>query len=132
MSVLYPDLDFTNYPGTLDNIELKSNITNSTDAQLVQQIQTAIIAGDFSNASAIINANPQLNGKIFNANDYNQIRDAILALERFYKNDINLYLETSSNSLNVFSLHVDLLYLPVSPGIRLSENSKTFVLSVTA
>lgn len=43
MSVLYPDLDFTNYPGTLDNIELKSNITNSTDAQLVQQIQTAIL-----------------------------------------------------------------------------------------
>ena len=92
MSVLYPDLDFTNYPGTLDNIELKSNITNSTDAQLVQQIQTAIIAGDFSNASAIINANPQLNGKIFNANDYNQIRDAILALERFYKNDIYNYI----------------------------------------
>ena len=24
MSVLYPDLDFTNYPGELDNIQLKS------------------------------------------------------------------------------------------------------------
>lgn len=92
MSALYPDLDFTNYPGQLDNIQLKSNITNATDAQLVQQIQTAILAGDFSNASAIINANPQLNGKIFNANDYNQMRDAILALERFYNNDIYNYI----------------------------------------
>ena len=92
MSVLYPDLDFTNYPGELDNIQLKSNITNSTDAQLVAQIQASIIAGDFSNASAILNANPQLNGKIFNANDYNQIRDAILALERFYNNDIYNYI----------------------------------------
>lgn len=92
MSALYPDLDFTNYPGELDNIQLKSNITNSTDAQLVSQIQTAILAGDFSNASAILNANPQLNGKIFNANDYNQIRDAILALERFYNNDIYNYI----------------------------------------
>lgn len=92
MSALYPDLDFTNYPGQLDNISLKSNITNATDAQLVQQIQASIIAGDFSNASAIINANPQLNGKIFNANDYNQIRDAILALERFYDNDIYNYI----------------------------------------
>lgn len=92
MSALYPDLDFTNYPGELDDISLKSNITNATDAQLVQQIQTAILAGDFANAAAIINVNPQLNGKIFSANDYNQMRDAILALERFYKNDIYNYI----------------------------------------
>ena len=92
MSALYPDLDFTTFPNALDNIELKSNITNSTDAQLVNQIQNAIIAGDFSNAAAILNVNPQLNGKIFNANDYNQVRDAILALERFYKNDISIYI----------------------------------------
>ena len=70
MSVLYPDLDFTTFPNALDNISLKSNITNTTDAQLVGQIQNAILAGDFSNAAAILNANPQLNGKIFNANDY--------------------------------------------------------------
>lgn len=92
MSALYPDLDFTNYPGELDNITLKSNITNATDAQLVSQIQASILAGDFANASAILNANPQLNGKIFNANDYNQIRDAILALERFYNSDIKNYI----------------------------------------
>lgn len=92
MSALYPDLDFTNYPGELDNITLKSNITNATDAQLVAQIQASILAGDFANASAILNANPQLNGKIFNANDYNRIRDAILALERFYNSDIKNYI----------------------------------------
>ena len=93
MSILYPDLDFTVYPGSLDNISLKSNITNTTDAQLVEQIQASIVAGDFVNASAILTANPQLNGKLFAANDYNQIRDAILALERFYKNDIYNYLQ---------------------------------------
>lgn len=92
MSTLYPDLDFTNYPGQLDNIQLKSNITNATDAQLVSQIQASILAGDFANAAALLNVNPQLNGKIFNANDYNQIRDALLALERFYKNDIYNYI----------------------------------------
>ena len=92
MSALYPDLDFTNYPGSLDNIALKSNITNSTDAQLVNQIQTAIIAGDFSTATIILNTYPYLSGKIFNANDYNQIRDALIALERFYKNDIYNYI----------------------------------------
>ena len=92
MSALYPDLDFTNYPGELDNLELKSNITSTTDAQLVSQIQNSILAGDFANASAILNANPYLNGKIFNANDYNQMRDAILALERFYDEDIYNYI----------------------------------------
>lgn len=92
MSALYPDLDFTNYPGTLDDFTLKSNITNTTDAQLVAQIQASILSGDFANASAILNANPQLNGKIFSAADYNQIRDAILALERFYNSDIKNYI----------------------------------------
>lgn len=91
MSTLYQDLAFTNFPGALDNISLKSNITNATDASLVSQIQTAIIAGDFITASSLLNANPQLNGKIFNSNDYNTLRDAILALERFYTNDISLY-----------------------------------------
>ena len=107
MSILYPDLDFTVYPGSLDNISLKSNITNTTDAQLVEQIQASIVAGDFVNASAILTANPQLNGKLFAANDYNQIRDAILALERFYKNDIyNYILEKQTeweNKVNTFS-----------------------------
>lgn len=93
MSTLYQDLDFTNFPNALDNIQLKSNITNSTDAQLVERIQSSIVIGDFSTAASILAANPQLNGKIFNANDYNQIRDAILALERFYKNDINNYIQ---------------------------------------
>lgn len=92
MSALYPDLDFTNYPGSLDDFTLKSNITNTTDAQLVAQIQASILSGDFANASAILNANPQLNGKIFSAADYNQIRDAILALERFYNSDIKNYI----------------------------------------
>lgn len=98
MSVLYPDLDFTVYPGQLDNIELKSNIANATDAQLVAQIQASIVAGDFVNASAILNANPQLNGKIFSAVDFNQIRDAILALERFYNNDIKNYISEKQAS----------------------------------
>lgn len=92
MSALYPDLDFTNYPGALDDFTLKSNITNTTDAQLVAQIQASILSGDFANASAILNANPQLNGKIFSVIDYNQIRDAILALERFYNSDIKNYI----------------------------------------
>lgn len=97
MSTLYPDLNFTNYPGSLDNISLKSNITNTTDAQLVEQIQSAILSGNFALAASILNSNPQLNGKIFTANDYNQIRDAVLALERFYKNDITSYIQTKQS-----------------------------------
>lgn len=92
MSTLYPDLNFTNFPNSLDNIALKSNITNATDSALVNQIQSAIISGDFITASNLLNNNPQLNGKIFTANDYNTLRDAILALENFYKNDISIYI----------------------------------------
>lgn len=97
MSTLYPDLSFTNYPNSLDNIALKSNITNSTDAGLVEQIQNYILAGNFSGAANILNTNSQLNGKIFNANDFNTLRDAILALERFYTNDVSLYVKNKQN-----------------------------------
>ena len=100
MSVLYPDLSFTNFPNTLDNIILKSNITNAMDAKLVEKIQEAIISGDFILASTILNSNPHLNGKIFSANDYNQIRDAILALERFYKDDIKNYVVQKQTEWN--------------------------------
>lgn len=97
MSVQYPDLSFTVFPNSLDNIAQKSNITNSTDAALVEQIQRYILAGDFSAAASILNANPQLNGKIFNANDFNTLRDALLALERFYRNDVSLYVQNKQN-----------------------------------
>lgn len=116
MSTLYPDLDFTNYPGSLDNIELKSNITNSTDAQLVNQIQTAIIAGDFATAANILNSYPYLNGKIFSANDYNQMRDSLLALERFYKNDIYNYISEKQSTweTNVDRFNFKGIYSPTT------------------
>ena len=54
MSALYQDLDFTNFPNALDNIALKSNITNAADAQLVSQIQTAILNNDFVTAANLL------------------------------------------------------------------------------
>lgn len=107
MSTTYTDLTQTNFPDSVDNITLKSNITNASDAVLIAQIQSAILAGDFSTASKILQDNQQLNGKIFTANDYNQLRDAIIALERFYKNDITDYINdkqtTWETNINQFS-----------------------------
>lgn len=94
MSITNPDLVYTTYPDAIDTILLKSNITNATDSSLVQQIQNYYIAGDFASAAALLTANTQLNGKIFNANDFNQLRDAIIALERFYNSDISPYITT--------------------------------------
>ena len=122
MSTLYPDLSFTNYPNSLDNIALKSNITNSTDAGLVEQIQNYILAGNFSGAANILNTNPQLNGKIFNANDFNTLRDAILALERFYTNDVSLYVK---NKQNEWQSQVDRFNFKgvYSPGTQYYQNN---------
>lgn len=107
MSVLYPDLDFTSYPDSLDNIALKSNITSNAEASLVAQIQAYILAGNFSAASSLMADNPVLATKIFSANDYNQLRDALLALERFYKSDIVTYINEKQEAwlsrINQFS-----------------------------
>lgn len=100
MSTTYPNLNYTNFPDSLDDISLKSNISNSTDSALVQEIQTYISAGNFAKANKLLNDNPQLLEKQFSANDFNVLRDAIIALEKFYTTNIYPYIENKQTNWN--------------------------------
>lgn len=93
MSLTYQTLSWTLFPDALDDFPKFSDITTTEDAQLVEQIQNFILNEDMESALEILINNPQLETKLFDANKFNSMSDAIKALERFYKLDILPYIE---------------------------------------
>lgn len=106
MSELYPDLALTQYPENLDTFTTWLNIT-STDGPLIAQYQAAMEAGNTVLANQILAQIPSATQKIIKATDLNQLTQAILAVERFYKTDIEPYIQNQQeswlNTINQFS-----------------------------
>lgn len=91
MSTLYPDLTGTNFPNDLDTFLNYINIT-ATDAPLIVQYVEAMRNGDYTGAQNILQQIPNATRKIIQAADLNKLSEAILALERFFKTDIQPYI----------------------------------------
>lgn len=121
MSEKYLDLTLTKFPGQLDDIISLLDAT-STDAPLIKQFQTFILDGNFSQAQVVLNTIQNSNRKIISAEYFNTIRDAILALERFYKSDIKPYLEEQQEvwKNTVGQLQFMAAY---NPGIQYAQNN---------
>ena len=121
MSILYSDLTQTVFPNSLDNIVSLLSVTSS-DASLIRAFQNMIMDGNFSQAQVILNSIQNANRKFIDAPYLNTIRDAILALERFYKSDIYPYLEEQQevwkNSVGQLSF-----FGPYDPKIKYAKNN---------
>lgn len=91
MSTYYPDLPSTSFPDALDAIPRMSDIT-ADDLPNVAEYEQLMAAGDRAGAAAVLAAHPELVNKIFNAEKFNQNRDAILAIQRMWNEDISQYL----------------------------------------
>lgn len=106
VSTLYQDLPLTQYPGNLDTFTQWLNIVAS-DGPLIQQYLTAMNAGNQTLANQILTQIPSASQKIIKATDLNKMSQAILAVERFYKTDIQPYVQTQQeswlNTINQFS-----------------------------
>lgn len=89
---LYSDLPLTNFPSSVDQFLTFLNIT-ATDGPLIAQYQTALQAGNTTLANQILAQIPSGTQKIIKATDLNKLTQAILAVERFYKTDIEPYVE---------------------------------------
>ncbi|MEI6296295.1 MAG: hypothetical protein WCO84_01440 [bacterium] len=78
----------------------------SVDAPLVKQMHTYLNNGDFTNANLTLVQIPSYNQKILTADKWNKMRDALLALERFWLTDIAPYITTKQteweNIVNLF------------------------------
>ena len=91
MSILYGDLQNTSFPNSLDTFTTYLNIT-STDAPIVQQYFAAVQASNFTLAQQLFNTIPNGSQKILTAQKLNQFNDCLVALERFYSDDVQDYI----------------------------------------
>lgn len=121
MSILYGDLSSTLFPNDLDNIISLLNV-NSSDSNNIRLFQQFIMDGNFSQAQVVLNSIQNASRKVVDATYFNTIRDAVLALERFYKSDIYPYLEEQQE---VWKNSVGQLQFlgPYSPGIQYAKNN---------
>lgn len=97
MSTKYPDLSLTNFPNSLDQFTTFLNIVSS-DGPLIGQYQSAMQNGDTTLANQILTQIPQATQKIITAVDLNTLSQAMLAIERFYLNDIEPYIDDLQQS----------------------------------
>lgn len=96
MSATYPDLS-SNFPESIDIFPTWLNIVAS-DGPLIAQYQAAMEAGNQTQANQILAQIPQGTQKIITATSLNDLTAAILAVERFYKDNIADYIETQQQS----------------------------------
>ena len=96
MSATYPDLS-SNFPESIDVFPTWLNIVAS-DGPLIAQYQQAMEAGNTTLANQILTQIPQGTQKIITATDLNKLTQAIQAVERFYKTDIEPYIQTQQQS----------------------------------
>ena len=92
MSVLYPDLSLTAFPGDIDSFTTWLDIIAS-DGALVLQYQQAMQTGNTVLANQILAQIPSATQKIIKATDLNKMTQAILAVERFYQTDVEPYIQ---------------------------------------
>lgn len=103
---LYSDLPLTNFPSSVDQFMTFLNIVAS-DGPLIAQYQQAMESGNTTLANQILAQIPQGTQKIITANSLNTLSQAMLAVERFYKTDIEPYVQNLQQSwlttINQFS-----------------------------
>ena len=90
MSTTYQDLTYTTFPDTIQSFVEMEDIT-SGDASALDAYQTAMRAGDFQAARQALASMTNANNKIIDATKINTLNDTLIALERFYKTDIEPY-----------------------------------------
>ena len=97
MAKMYEDLAHTLFPEATDDEAghpLMNDVTQSpTLLQAANQYNTAIMLNNNVTAKSILDSNEELANCLFNADKYNWMRDAIIAMERYYLNDVQSMIE---------------------------------------
>lgn len=93
----YEDTPLTNFPDAEDNWARMSDI-NATLLSVALQYNSLWEAGQIDEANALLDEHPELKNTIFNADKWNKIRDAIIALQRYYLNDVTDFIEYTAQA----------------------------------
>lgn len=87
----YTDCPLTNFPAGEDTWNRMMDI-NTVLLPLMKQYNAYAEAGNLSAANKIIQDNPDLLDCLFNAEKFNWLRDAIIAMERYYLEDVQTFI----------------------------------------
>ena len=102
MSVTYTDLTETSFPDSVD-VMVRMSDMSATNKSLMDQYYTYINAGNFTSAQQLLTDNPTLQAMIINAAKINKFIDSVIAVERFFKNDVEGYLESTFAYIGTYS-----------------------------
>lgn len=98
----YVDLEFTSFPAQIDSWQNNENVSSELLSD-VNDYKKAIQNGNYALAQSILEANPKIKNTIIDATDINELKHSTMALERMFKEDIELYIESFTNKASDFS-----------------------------
>ena len=98
MSKTYTDLTETQFPDQIDELSRMSDLS-SRDIPTVNEYYAYYNAGNLTAAAELLINNPSLMSKLFNAAKFNILRDAIVALQRYYKSDVQAFIDKTRGTL---------------------------------
>ena len=97
----YTDLPLTQFPASEDDWDRMSDVSASM-VSLVQDYNKLYNDGRFSDAKKLLDNNEDLLRCFLNADKYNQLRDATIAMQRFLLNEVqNLIKEVAKNTIGI-------------------------------
>lgn len=114
----YADLEYTKFPAEIDSWQNSEDVT-AEYLSLANDYKSALLAGNYGNAQNILNANPQLKRMIFKADDINKLKHSIMAVERFFTEDVDAHLRVYSDKSSEAAENA----ITAANNAALSENS---------
>ena len=97
MSVTYTDLTYTTFPDQEQNFVEMIDV-GTGDATALTSYQNAMMQGNFHAAQAALASMTASDNKIINAIKLNTLFDTCVALERFYKSDVEPYIDQNKKN----------------------------------
>ena len=101
LSLTYPERTETTFPEAVDNLSRMSDLSFE-DLILVQQYYAYYNAGNLSGANSLLETNPILKTKIFNAAKFNKLADGIGATQQFFKDNVDGYIQTKQSEFDAY------------------------------
>jgi len=97
----YADTPLTNFPSKEDNWSRMSDLSVAL-LTVARQYSELYNNGNLDSANALLKKYPELKDALFTPERWNQIRDAVIALERFFLKDVDTMItEVAKNTIGI-------------------------------
>lgn len=97
----YPDLPRSSFPEKEDTFPLMSDV-DASKLTLVHQYEEYARAGNIQACNQLLTSYPELESCLFNAQKLNKLRDAVIATQRYYLEDVHDMVElTAQNAIGI-------------------------------